>query len=117
MTKTKKEEVERQLEGVEGEAKNILARVSSLELEMDKERRLPMEFSARSKELENDLSKLRSVADVQFAPLSKEELNKQQVVTEIEYSDIGVTIKTEDGGVFYAKTAFISPSAGVLQRV
>ncbi|XP_074311633.1 filament-like plant protein 3 [Silene latifolia] len=78
MAKTKKEEVERQLEGVQGEAKYLLARVSSLELEMDKERRLSMEFSARCKELENELSKLRSVSDVQFAPLSKEELNKQQ---------------------------------------
>ncbi|KAH9625864.1 hypothetical protein KSS87_009973 [Heliosperma pusillum] len=78
MAKTKKEEVERQLEGVQREAKYLLARVSSLELEMDKERRLSMDFSARCKELEDELSKLRLVADVQFAPLSKEELNKQQ---------------------------------------
>ncbi|XP_074316273.1 polyamine oxidase 1-like [Silene latifolia] len=38
-----------------------------------------------------------------------------KVVTEIEYSDTGVTLKTEDGRVFQAKTAIISPSVGVLQ--
>ncbi|XP_074316277.1 polyamine oxidase 1-like isoform X2 [Silene latifolia] len=38
-----------------------------------------------------------------------------QVVTEIEYSETGVTVKTEDGSVFHAKTAILSPSVGVLQ--
>ncbi|XP_074316274.1 polyamine oxidase 1-like [Silene latifolia] len=38
-----------------------------------------------------------------------------KVVTEIEYSVTGVTIKTEDGKVFHARTAIISPSVGVLQ--
>ncbi|XP_074317897.1 polyamine oxidase 1-like [Silene latifolia] len=38
-----------------------------------------------------------------------------KVVTEIEYTMTGVTIKTEDGKVYRAKTAIISPSVGVLQ--
>ncbi|XP_074317898.1 polyamine oxidase 1-like [Silene latifolia] len=38
-----------------------------------------------------------------------------KAVTEIEYSETGATIKTEDGSVFHAETAILSPSVGVLQ--
>ncbi|KAL2941931.1 Filament-like plant protein 3 [Bienertia sinuspersici] len=71
MTTAKKEEAESQL-------KAVLAKVDSLEHEMEKERTLSAEFSAKCKSLEYELSKVKSETDFQFSPVSKEELDKQQ---------------------------------------
>ncbi|KAL9234992.1 hypothetical protein vseg_009798 [Gypsophila vaccaria] len=76
--KTMKEAAERKLAAVQAEAESLFARVGSLEHEMGKERSSSAEFAAKCRKLEYELSKLKSEAIIQFAPLSKEELNKQQ---------------------------------------
>ncbi|XP_021772635.1 filament-like plant protein 3 [Chenopodium quinoa] len=71
MTNAKKEEAESQL-------KAILAKVGTLEHEVEKERAMSAEFAAKCRKLEHELTKLKSEADFQLSPISKDELNKQQ---------------------------------------
>lgn len=71
MTNAKKEEAESQL-------KAMLAKVCSLEHEVEKERSLSAEFAAKCRKLEYEVSKMKSEADFQLSPISKEELDKQQ---------------------------------------
>ncbi|XP_010674375.2 filament-like plant protein 3 [Beta vulgaris subsp. vulgaris] len=71
MTNAKKVEAESQL-------KAVLAKVGSLEREVEKEKTLSAEFAAKCRKLEHELSQMKSKADFQLSPISKEELDKQQ---------------------------------------
>lgn len=78
MTNARREEAESQLKAAQAEAKSLLDKVGSLELEVEKERALSAEFAAKCRKLENEVSKMKCEADFRLAPLSKEELDLQQ---------------------------------------
>ncbi|XP_057549995.1 filament-like plant protein 3 isoform X1 [Amaranthus tricolor] len=77
MINAKKEEAESQL-------KEALAKVGSLEHEVENERALSADFASKCRKLEYELSKIKSEACFQVPLISKEELNKQQFWQEKE---------------------------------
>ena len=74
---SQREEVESQLQAVQANATSLLTKIISLEQELEKERMLSAEFEAKCRQLEEKLSRMKH--DLQLAPLTKEELNIQQV--------------------------------------
>ncbi|CAO2827363.1 unnamed protein product [Amaranthus hypochondriacus] len=65
-------------EETESQLKAMLAKVGSLEHEMEKERAMSAEFATKCRKLEYELSKIKSEAGLQLLPITKEELDKQQ---------------------------------------
>ena len=77
---SKRGELESQLKAAQANSMSLLTKVSLLEQELEKERMLSEEFAAKCRELEEELSITKQEADIQLAPLMKEEeLNIQQV--------------------------------------
>ena len=63
----------------ESQLKVMLAKVGSLEHELEKERAMSAEFATKCRKLEDELSKIKSEARLQLIPITKEEMDEQQV--------------------------------------
>ncbi|XP_057539513.1 filament-like plant protein 3 [Amaranthus tricolor] len=62
----------------ESQLKVMLAKVGSLEHELEKERAMSAEFATKCRKLEDELSKIKSEARLQLIPITKEEMDEQQ---------------------------------------